>query len=55
MKKKAINSLSESFIKRKNEKRMNEDIITQKKLEILQVQRQQEFVNLEFKKKKFNS
>ncbi|CAG5054400.1 unnamed protein product [Parnassius apollo] len=43
-KKKNINSISASIIKRKNQKQMNEDIITTEKLEILQVQLQNEHI-----------
>ncbi|RVE53390.1 hypothetical protein evm_001960 [Chilo suppressalis] len=47
MKKKSIHNLSESIIKRKNQKQINEDTITTKKLEILEIQRQQEVLKLE--------
>lgn len=46
-KKKNINNLSASIIKRKNQKQMNEDAITAKRLEILEIQRQQEVLKLE--------
>ncbi|CAG5059967.1 unnamed protein product [Parnassius apollo] len=45
--KKNINSISDSIIKRKNQKQMNEDTITTKKLEILEVQLQNEHMKLE--------
>ncbi|GBP98553.1 hypothetical protein EVAR_32004_1 [Eumeta japonica] len=47
IKKKNINSLSASIIKRKKEKQSNEDCITKKKLEILELQKQQEVLKLE--------
>lgn len=47
MKKKNISNLSNTIIKRKNQKQMNEDAITTKKLEILEIQRQQELMKLE--------
>lgn len=47
IKKKNINSLSSSIIKRKNQKQTNEDSITVKKLEILEIQKQQEVLKLE--------
>lgn len=47
IKKKSISNLSNTIIKRKNQKQMNEDAITTKRLEILEIQRQQEVMKLE--------
>lgn len=47
IKKKNISNLSNTIIKRKNQKQMNEDAITTKRLEILDIQRQQELMKLE--------
>ncbi|CAK1597939.1 unnamed protein product [Parnassius mnemosyne] len=46
-KKKNINNISASIIKRKNQKQMNEDAITTKRLEILEIQLQHEHMKLE--------
>lgn len=46
-KKKQLNNLSASIIKRKNTKQINEDALTSKRLEILEIQRQQEVMKLE--------
>ncbi|CAB3240704.1 unnamed protein product [Arctia plantaginis] len=46
-KKRNINNLSASIIKRKNLKQMNEDAITTERLKILEIQRQQELIKLE--------
>ncbi|CAG5035407.1 unnamed protein product [Parnassius apollo] len=46
-KKKYINNISASIIKGKNEKQINEDAITTKKLEILEIQLQHERMKLE--------
>lgn len=46
-KKKHLNLLSTSIIKRKSQKQINEDVLTSKRLEILEIQRQQEVMKLE--------
>ncbi|KAL0878982.1 hypothetical protein ABMA27_003963 [Loxostege sticticalis] len=45
--KKNINNISASIIKRKIQKQINEDAISKKKLDILEIQRQQELIKLE--------
>lgn len=47
IKKKNINNVSASIIRRKNQKQHNEDRITDKKLQILETQHQVELLNLE--------
>lgn len=53
-KKKNVNNISASIIKRKNQKQVNEDAITKNKLEILEIQRQQELLKLEKTKVMFD-
>lgn len=47
MKKKKINIVSSAIIKRKNNKQSNEDVITAKKLDILDIQKKHELMKLE--------
>lgn len=47
IKKKNINNISASIIKRKNQKQINEDAITSKRIQILEAQHQCELIKLE--------
>lgn len=47
MKRKSINKISNTILKRKNQKQINEDLLLTKKLEILEFQRQQEELKVE--------